>query len=153
MYGQLKPQLEAEFGVKIRLRARDSTAGRAYARKHGLVSQLSIIGRGGMDVYKIFLKAAKDANADLPPDLPHLRKPVVQHDVEPTTPDPKPPHPDPAAQRTSQAPDAPEPSAAPPEPGPSVEPPELEPSAAPKKKNQQKTTRPYRLELIGRGRS
>ena len=161
VYGQLKPQLEAEFGVKIRLRARDSTAGRAHARKHGgLVSQLSIIGRGGMDVYKIFLRAAKAANADLPPDLPHLRKPVVQDDVEPTTPDPKPPHPDPAAQRTSRAPpasqdkggglpplgkgpDAPEPSAAPPEPGPSVgppepepsaEPPEPEPSAAPKKK-------------------
>ena len=101
VYARLKAEAASEFGVKARIRGREITGGRTYSRTHGWLAQLTIIGRGGMDVYKIFLRAAQDARAVLPPDLPHLKKPALNHDPEPA-PDPKPPHSNSASQRTAQ---------------------------------------------------
>jgi hypothetical protein len=92
VFHALRKEAHDTYGVvNLKIRGRDSTAGRQQTRRQGTTTcQLVIVGRECRAVFKMFRKAAQDAGLEIP-SLPHIRVPA-ELDEEPC--DPLPPHPD-----------------------------------------------------------
>ena len=109
VFTTLKEDAEDNYAItKIKIRGRDSTAGRQRTRQQGTCShQLTIIGRDCMYVFKnVFRKAAWDRGLDMPDHVPHMCIPVELADYSDTRPS-LPAHPDNAAQRCAPRPPPP----------------------------------------------
>ena len=102
----LKEEAHEVHGVTlVKVRGRESTAGRAQTRQQGTTThQITIIGRECMRVYKLFRQAAVDKGLSMP-KLPHIRIPA---ELEEVSAQPLPPHPDSCEKRCAPQPPAPQ---------------------------------------------
>ena len=90
--------------TKVKVRGRESTAGRKATREQGCSHQLTIIGRDCMLAFKlVFRKAVWDRGLKMPDHVPHLRIAEELADDGDTRPW-LPPHPDDVAKRCAPPP-------------------------------------------------